>query len=108
MKNNGTIPLMGSYKMPAMVWSPLSGGKLFMGDQYKNTRDVLEKVAYKYNTDLTTIAYAWLLYHPNKFIPISGSRDIMKLEKAINAVSINLQHEDWYKIYSSSGQALLK
>ena len=66
-----------TYKeIPPMIWSPISGGLLFTSteDIYVNSRKVLDTLAKKYNTTVSTMVYAWLMYHPMKAMPIVGSQ----------------------------------
>lgn len=107
---NGMIDYMTAQRIRPMAWSPLNGGEIFKGtsERCKNVRNVLTDLAEIYSTSINTIVYAWLLYHPCKIFPISGSSQIEHLKMATNAKKIALKHEDWYRIYTASKEQCLK
>lgn len=104
---NGMLDYLQVNKITPMIWSPLAGGKLFI-EENKKVKELLEELAGEYNTQPNTIAIAWLLYHPSRCVPISGSKNINRLKDFINAFDINLSHEDWYRIYTASTYINLK
>ncbi|MDP3444865.1 MAG: aldo/keto reductase, partial [Ignavibacteria bacterium] len=71
-------------------------------------RDVLSKIALNHNEDLDTIVYAWLLKHPTKGLPISGSGKIERLKHAVRALDVQLSLQEWYEIYTASGEQELR
>lgn len=88
-----------------MAWSPLSGGKLFKDDceRAMRVRASLNELKEKYcASSIDQIAYAWLLKHPAKIMPIVGTSKISRVKQATSALNINLSHEDWYYILESS------
>ncbi len=107
---SGMIDYLTLHKIHPMVWSPLAGGKLFTNDDVKceKVRLVLDKLSKKYEVGPETIVFAWLLYHPVKAIPLSGSKSIDRLKNALKALEIKLSHGEWYEIYTASGQKILR
>lgn len=106
---NGMIDYMSGQRIRPMAWSPLNGGGIFKGESetYNNMRNILSELAEVYSTSINTIVYAWILYHPCKIFPISGSGKIENLKMAVDAKKIVLKHEDWYRIYTiGRGQSL--
>jgi len=97
-------------KIRPMIWSPLAGGEVFTkeGQMYTAVRNVLNELAEKYDTCPATIIYAWIMYHPAGALPISGSNKINRLQQAIDALDIKLDHWDWYKLYCASDKAILR
>lgn len=108
--NSGMMDLLTGKKIRPMLWSPLAGGSLFSGQEpgRQRVRQVLETLAEKHGTDSSTIVYAWLMYHPCGALPISGSNKLHRLEQAIAALEIKLEHHEWYQIYAASGQQVLR
>ncbi|WP_297629912.1 aldo/keto reductase [uncultured Clostridium sp.] len=91
--------------MPIMAWSPLAGGKLFKDDceQAMRVRACLNDLKEKYSAkSIDQLAYAWILKHPAKIMPIVGSSKILRVKTAISALDINLSHEDWYLILQAA------
>ena len=108
--SSGMMDMLAKLKTHPMLWSPLAGGRLFKDDNEstKNVRNVLKKIAQKYNTEVSTIVYAWLMYHPVKAMPISGSKELFRLDEAIAALDIKMEHWEWYKIFVASGEMVLR
>ncbi len=87
----GTIPT---------AWSPFGGGALFVSKSDKpaiqRITDAAQVLQEKYNAAFDQLLLAWLLKHPSGIIPVLGTTKIARIEKAKEALSINLSHEDWY------------
>ena len=91
-------------------WSPMQYG-FFEGcfvdnDKFPELNAVLEKLANKYNVSKTTICIAWLLRHPAKMQPVTGTTNLTRLVDSIKASEIKLTREEWYAIYKSAGNIL--
>lgn len=108
--DSGMIDVLTKYKISPMIWSPLSGGEIFTNKEgiYTKARKKLAEIAKRHNAEIDTIIYAWILYHPMKAIPLSGSHKISRLKNAIKAFDVKLEHYEWYEIYIASGQQILK
>ena len=63
-------------------------------------------MAEKYGVTKTSIAIAWILRHPAKIQPITGTMKIDRLKDCIKATEIRLSREDWYALYLSAGNIL--
>lgn len=108
---SGMMDVLAKLKCRPMIWSPLAGGAVFASDseEAQKLRSVLEPMAKKYGVSQATIVYAWLMYHPVKALPISGSKNLARLDEAIAALdAVQLEHCEWYKIYTASGQKILR
>ena len=92
-----------------MVWSPLAGGRLFTGsdEQAQRVRAVLETLGARHGVSAATMAYAWILRHPSRPLPITGSGRIEALREAVAALGVEVCAEDWYRVWQASmGQEL--
>lgn len=67
-----------------------------------------KEVAERHNEKPETIIYAWLMYHPAGVVPISGSNKLERLDLAVKAMGVKLEHYEWYEIYAASGQQILR
>jgi predicted oxidoreductase len=87
-----------------MIWSPLGGGRLFTGTdpQALRVRAVLQDLATQHCVSAATVAYAWILRHPSRPLPITGSHRIEALAEAVAALSLRLSAEDWYRVWQAS------
>ncbi|WP_170007227.1 aldo/keto reductase [Bacillus fonticola] len=92
-------------RMPMMIWSPLSGGRLFSDDttQAVRVREVLEGIAKREGYGgVDEAAYAWLAAHPASFCPIVGSGKIKRVERAITAMEKPMSRGDWFAVFQAS------
>lgn len=108
--NSGMIDDLTAAKIHPMVWSPLAGGRMFdQGDELcARAMKTIEKIAQKHNTDPSVIIYAWIMYHPAGAVPICGSNKLNRLDYAVKALDIKLEHYEWYEIYGASGQQTIR
>lgn len=90
--------------MRPMIWSPLAGGRLFTGadEQALRVRAVLEALGRELGVSPPTVAYAWILRHPSRPVPITGSRRIDALREGVAALSITLSSDAWYRVWEAS------
>ena len=91
-------------------WSPFQYGffdGVFIGSEnYPELNEKLDELAEKYNVSSTTIAMAWLLRHPAKMQPVTGTMNVQRLKDCVKASEIHLSREEWYEIYLSAGNIL--
>lgn len=108
--DSGMMDLLAGYKIHPMIWSPLAGGKLFTSGEEAcaKVRVILEELAQKYKVSPSTIVYAWLLHHPARALPVCGSNRLDRLDEALTGLEVKLDHGDWYRIYTASGQKVLR
>ncbi|NCC16178.1 MAG: aldo/keto reductase [Clostridia bacterium] len=101
---SGMIDLLTQKEIHPMVWSPLAGGKIFTSQEapYVRVREKLAEIGQRHGVAAEVIAYAWILYHPVKAMPIVGSRKLSRLDNAIKALDVKLQRWEWYEIYTAS------
>ncbi len=101
---DGTLEQCVDLGMRPMIWSPLAGGRLFSSDdpQAGRVRAVLQDLAGRHGTTVASVAYAWILRHPAKPHPVTGSGRIAALREAVSALDIRLSAEDWYRVWVAS------
>ena len=108
--NSGMIDVLQKHEVHPMIWSPLAGGEIFTSDDEKavKVRNILKVIADRHQEEMDTIVYAWLLKHPTKGLPISGSGKIERLKNAVRALDVELSLEEWYEIYTASQEQELR
>ena len=92
------------------AWSPMQYG-FFEGcfvdnEKFPELNFVLQKIGDKYGVSKTTIAIAWILRHPAKMQPITGTTNPARLVESFKATEFTLTREEWYEIYRSAGNIL--
>jgi predicted oxidoreductase len=102
--SDGTLDQCLDLGLRPMIWSPLAGGRLFRADdeRARRVRHTLEGLAREYQASLSTIAFAWILRHPARPVPITGSQRLEALQEAVAAQSLRLSAEDWYQVWEAS------
>lgn len=107
---SGMMDCLTRDRIHPMIWSPLAGGRIFTGTEeiYTRARAKIEEIAKRYDVEPAIVIYAWILYHPVKALPISGSNKIERLKLAVDALSLPLKRHEWYEIYTASGQQVLR
>jgi predicted oxidoreductase len=102
--DDGTLDQQQQLGLRPMIWSPLAGGRLFheSGDQADRVRSEMSAIAERYDISLTTLAFAWILRHPSRPHPITGTGRIDGLREAIAAQNVTLDAQDWYAMWVAS------
>ncbi|WP_214768879.1 MULTISPECIES: aldo/keto reductase [unclassified Exiguobacterium] len=100
---DGSVDLCHENEMPLMAWSPLAGGRLFKDEQYAPLREKLAEIAETIGAEeIDEVAYAWLLKHPARIMPIVGSGKIERIESAVRSTKLSLTREQWFEILKAS------
>jgi predicted oxidoreductase len=102
--DDGTLDQAQQLGLRPMIWSPLGGGRLFTGEdeQAGRLRTEMAAIAARYGISLATLAFAWVLRHPSRPHPITGTGRIDGLREAVAARNVQLAAEDWYAIWTAS------
>lgn len=95
--SDGTLDQCTKDGIVPMAWSPLGGG-----DLPKALVEELQKRADEFGTTPQVIALAWLMQHPAGILPVIGTTKEDHLVKSKEALSINLDRQQWYSIYQAS------
>ncbi len=97
-------------KIPLQAWSPLQYG-FFEGvfvdnEKFPKLNEVLNEIAEKYGVAPVAIAFAWILRHPAFKQAVTGTTDPRRMAEICKAGDIRLTHEEWYRLYLSTGKTL--
>ncbi|MBD3180138.1 MAG: oxidoreductase [Candidatus Latescibacteria bacterium] len=102
---DGTIDTCVRYRCSPMAWSPLAGGELFTGrnDRISRIRKTLEEIRIERNLrSIDIIALAWVLMHPSRIIPLIGTGNPDRVDRAVTAIDLKLSRTEWFRIWSAS------
>lgn len=114
---DGTLDQCLEKNITPMAWSPLGAGllgdgakRLLPAQQGYKTDDivkVLDEIAAARGVSRTVIAFAWLLRHPSKIVPIVGTTNPGRIREAVKATEFELSREEWYRLFiAARGEAL--
>lgn len=105
---DGTLDQCLEKNITPMAWSPLGAGllgdgakRLLPGQQGYQTEAVvraLDAIANARGVSRSVIAYAWLLRHPSRILPIVGTTNPDRIREAVRATEIELTREEWYRL----------
>jgi len=101
---DGTLEQCVDLGLRPMIWSPLARGALFTSgsEQALRVRAVLDELAARRAVSPATVAYAWILRHPSRPRPITGSSRLQALEEAVAATALSLTAQEWYAVWQAS------
>ena len=100
--SNGLIDHCQSQGIGVMAWNPL--GSYFKEPDRSEERllPLLEELRHKYDSDADQLLLAWLLQHPAKIHPVVGTTEPDRLKKALEATAIQMDIQDWFRLYEAS------
>ena len=109
-RDGGVLDFCRLNKITIQPWSPMQYG-FFEGcfvdnEKFPELNNALESIGKKYGVSKTTIAFAWILRHPAKMQPITGTTNLTRLADCIKASEIEMSREEWYEIYRAAGNKL--
>ena len=109
-RDGGVLDYCRLNKITIQPWSPMQYG-FFEGcfvdnEKFPELNKTLEEIGNKYNVSKTTVAFAWILRHPAKMQPVTGTTNLTRLKDCFKASEIKLSREEWYEIYRAAGNIL--
>lgn len=109
-RDGGVLDYCRLNNITIQPWSPMQYG-FFKGcfidnEKFPELNNTLEKLGEKYGVSKTTMAFAWIIRHPAKMQPVTGTTNLTRLADCLKATDIKLTREEWYEIYKSAGNIL--
>lgn len=103
--HDGTLDQLQRLRTRPMAWSCLAGGQLFNGqsEQITRVRQVLEEIREEIGAQsIDQVVYAWVRCLPSNPVVILGSGNIQRVKAAVEALSLTLTREQWYRVWVAS------
>ena len=108
--DGGVLDFCRLHDITVQPWSPFQYGffeGVFLGsEKYPALNAKIDEMAEKYGVTNTTIAMAWLLRHPAKLQPVTGTTNLSRLTDCMRAAKITLTSDEWYALYLAAGNVL--
>ena len=109
-RDGGVLDFCRLSKITIQPWSPMQYG-FFEGcfvdnEKFPELNKKLGEIGEKYGVSKTAVSFAWILRHPAKMQPITGTTNLTRLTDCIRASEITLTREEWYEIYRAAGNVL--
>ena len=101
---NGVVDQAQKDGIGLMAWSPLGGGSVFKGEDEQSVRlrAVVTEIAKAHQVSMDVVMYAFVLRHPAKIMPITGTMNADRVKNAVDALSLKLSYDEWYAILAAS------
>jgi predicted oxidoreductase len=101
--------------LAVLAWSPLGQGRLGTGaggdpeaqsatpiDRPAAVRAVLDRVGARASVPRTAVAYAWVMTHPSRAVPLIGSQNPARIREAAGAYRVQITREEWYQVLEAA------
>jgi predicted oxidoreductase len=102
---DGTTDQLQRLRIRPMAWSCLAGGGIFSSesDQARRLRGALLELQTELGANsIEQVIFAWVLKHPSNPIALIGSGKIERVKEAIGALDLQMNTEQWYRIWTAS------
>lgn len=103
--HDGTFHQCEKLGVSPMAWSPMAGGRLFDSNNAAAQRlaAAAQSMAARYaGASLEQLAYAWILAHPSRPLPVIGTNKLERIQSAALADGITFEQEDWYALWEAA------
>jgi predicted oxidoreductase len=102
---NGILDACQAAQVTPTAWSPLGGGNVFRynpGGSMYEIKNLLKDLAADYGCGVDQLLLAFLLKHPTAMVPVLGTTKLERIASALDAYHVNLNREDWYRLWQAS------
>ncbi len=109
-RDGGILDYCRLHDVTVQPWSPFQFGffeGVFLGsDKFPELNAKINEVAHTHGVSDTTVVMAWLLRHPARMQPVTGTMNLGRLTDCCKASEVHLTREEWYAILLSAGNVL--
>lgn len=94
--------------LAVLAWSPLGQGRLgsstdaAASDRGAAVCAALDRIAARAQVSRSSAAYAWVMAHPSRAVPLIGSQDPQRIREAAAAYRVRITREEWYQVLEAS------
>jgi len=97
---NGLLDLAMERDHAVLAWSPLGGGRIGSpeDDRSKAVAAALDVVAEQAGVSRAAAAYAWIMAHPARAIPIVGTQNAARIAEIADVYKVRFTRQSWYDV----------
>lgn len=102
---NGCCDQLQQYRVRPMAWSCLAGGGIFseQTEQARRIRETLIELVEELGaSSIEQVIFAWVLKHPSNPVALIGSGKIERVKEAVGALALQMNTEQWYRVWVAS------
>ena len=104
--SDGVLDQALERNLGVLAWSPLGGGRLGAETpaepRARAVAEALDAVARPLGVPRSAAAYAWILAHPARPIPIVGSQTPERIAEAARALEVSFTRAQWYAVLTAA------
>ncbi len=110
--NDGILDQCIEKDISPQSWCPMGGvaypawGNTLTEHQTGLIHAELEAQAERYECDKSMIILAWILRHPARILPITGTMSPDRIRNAVNSVDLPYSRNDWYSLLDARAGSL--
>ncbi|HEU0067082.1 MAG TPA: aldo/keto reductase [Sphingomonas sp.] len=97
---NGLFDQAMEHDIAVLAWSPLGGGRIAEPGtaQEHAVAAALDAVAAQFRVSRTSAAYAWIMAHPARPIPIVGTQNATRIAEVADVYKVRWTRAAWYEV----------
>lgn len=101
---NGEFDQAMEFDLTTLAWSPLGGGRIAnpQSGRERAVASALDQVAEQSEVSRSAAAFAWIMAHPARPIPIVGSQTPARIVEAVQAYDVLWTRESWYQVLTAA------
>lgn len=101
---NGLLDLAMERDIAVLAWSPLGGGRIGApdDDRSKAVAVALDVAAQEAGVSRAAAAYAWIMAHPARPIPIVGTQNLARIAEIAEVYKVRFTRQSWYDVLVAS------
>jgi predicted oxidoreductase len=97
---NGVMDQAVERDLAVLAWSPLGGGRIGPGGDPVTA--LIDSKAEQAGVARAAAAYAWIMAHPARPIPIVGTQSPERIREAADSFKVSWSRPEWYRVLEAS------
>ena len=99
---NGVLDQLMMKNLRPMAWSVMGDYFYNASEQNERLSPIIKDLSQKYNMSENQILLAFVLKHPSRIIPVVGTSQAETIKQLVQALSIEITPEDWFRILEAN------
>jgi len=111
---DGVLDAAMRHGLAVLAWSPLAQGRLGEGtarvanpvappsERTQAVHAALDRIAVRAGVARAAVAYAWVMAHPARPVPLVGSQSPTRIRAAAAAYAVHITRTEWYQVLEAA------
>ncbi len=107
--SDGVLDAAMRHGLAVLAWSPLGQGRLgdatapaAADERIVTVRAALDRIAARARAPRSAVAYAWVMAHPSRPVPLIGSQNPARIREAAAAYAVHITRAEWYQVLEAA------